>query len=290
VRLRALAPGKVNLCLFLGGTRADGRHELVTLFQSVSLADELLLSTLEDEERADEVICPGVEGPNLAADALAALRTRGWGAPAVRVEIRKSIPIAAGMAGGSADAAAVLRMAVELAPGRPEEVAAIAAELGADVPSQLWPGLAIGSGAGETVEPVPALAPHALLILPLPVALSTAAVYGEADRLGLGRSAGELEQRHRELRGVLRPGARLPAQLLLNDLQPAALSLCPAIAREAGADHALVCGSGPTVAGLYWGPDASQRAAAGATSLEERYPGATGTAPVPAGFGIPLFA
>src|ERR1700680_4715174 len=93
LKLAALAPGKVNLCLFLGPLREDGRHELVTLLESVSLADEL---TLESDAEHDCVVCPGVEGPNLVADALAGLRARGWDAPPVRIEIVKRIPVAAG--------------------------------------------------------------------------------------------------------------------------------------------------------------------------------------------------
>ena len=83
VRLRERAPGKVNLCLFLGPTRADGRHELVTVFESVSLADELELVVLEDGP--DELICPGIEGPNLISSALAGLRALGWQGPPVRI-------------------------------------------------------------------------------------------------------------------------------------------------------------------------------------------------------------
>ncbi len=143
MKLTARAPGKVNLCLFLGPTRADGRHELVTVLESVSLADELELRVLEDDHGPDQVTCEGVEGPNLAEKALSGLRARGWEAPPVQLTIAKRIPVAAGMGGGSADAAATLRLAVEVAPGRPEEVAALAAELGSDVPSQL----AAGPGA-----------------------------------------------------------------------------------------------------------------------------------------------
>ena len=110
--MRELAPGKVNLCLFLGGVRDDGRHELVTLIESVSLSDELTMS----ESDADRVVCPGVEGPNLVSAALAGLRARGWAGPPVRIEVRKRIPVAAGMGGGSADAAAVMRLARELSP------------------------------------------------------------------------------------------------------------------------------------------------------------------------------
>jgi 4-diphosphocytidyl-2-C-methyl-D-erythritol kinase len=291
VRLRARAPGKVNLCLFLGGTRPDRRHRLVTLFESVSLVDELTLVTVPDGP--DQVRCPGVNGPNLVSAALEGLRARGWDAPPVRVEIAKRIPVAAGMGGGSADAAALLRMAQRLAPLPEQVIAALAAELGADVPSQLQPGVAIGTGAGDLVEPRPPLAEHALVILPLPHRLSTAAVYAEADRLGLARGADQLEELAGELEAALAPGARLPQSLLVNDLEPAAISLCPAVAealeavRDAGAEHALVCGSGPTVAGLYWDPSASEHAAAAAESLAERFPRAISAVPAAAEVGSP---
>ena len=113
---RALAPAKVNLGLFLGGRRApDGRHELVTVMQSISLADELTLQAARDGAEQDELVCSGVPGPpqaNLAAAALAAFRARaGWDAPPMRLTILKRIPVAAGLGGGSADAAATLRLA-----------------------------------------------------------------------------------------------------------------------------------------------------------------------------------
>jgi 4-diphosphocytidyl-2-C-methyl-D-erythritol kinase len=291
MKLKALAPGKVNLCLFLGGPRHDGRHELVTMLESVSLADELSLTPIP--VGPDRVVCAGVEGRNLVADALAGLRTRGWDGPPVRIEIEKRIPVAAGMGGGSADAAAALRMAIQLAPGRPEEIAVLAASLGADVPSQLTPGLALGTGAGDVVEAVAPLAGHAFVILPLPTALSTAGVYGEADRLGLPRPSADLRDRAAQLRAALRSGAALPPELIVNDLQPAAMSLCPAIApaleaaRAAGADQAIVSGSGPTVAGLFWGPDAPDRAAAAREALSSRFPRALAVVPVDAAFGMP---
>src|SRR6476659_1790091 len=101
------APAKLNLCLFLGPRRQDGLHELCSLFEPLALADAI---EVEDAER-DEVLCEGVEGENLAARALSALRERGWGRAPLRIEIEKRIPVAAGLGGGSADAAAVLRLA-----------------------------------------------------------------------------------------------------------------------------------------------------------------------------------
>ena len=281
--MRELAPGKVNLSLFLGPVRDDGRHELVTVIESVSLADELDVSVLPGG--ADEVICEGVQGDNLVATALRALRERGWDGPPLRVEIHKRIPVAAGMGGGSADAAAMLRVAERLAPVS-GGTAVIAAELGADVPSQLAPGLSVGTGAGERVVTRPPLGPHALVIVPSRHRLSTAAVYAEADRLGLPRSQQDLAGRLEALESALAPGERLAPELLVNDLERAAVSLCPDVAttleavRPAGADHALVCGSGPTVAGLCWGADAGERAAAIATQLGDRFPLVTTALPL----------
>jgi 4-diphosphocytidyl-2-C-methyl-D-erythritol kinase len=271
----------------------------VTVFESISLADDLVLETLDDADafRADEVSCPGVDEPNLVTRALSALRARGWDGPCVRIEVVKRIPVAAGLGGGSADAAAALRLAVELAPGRPEEVMDVAASLGSDVPSQVVPGLSLGSGAGETVEPFEPLAPHGVLVLPAAAELRTPDVYREADRLGLARDAGFLRERYETLVGVLEGGsARLDPALIVNDLEPAALSLCPSIARaldaarEAGAEEAFVCGSGPTVAGLFWGADGVSRAAVAARSLRDQFPGAVAASPVRAEFGLPVFA
>jgi 4-diphosphocytidyl-2-C-methyl-D-erythritol kinase len=273
VRLVALAPGKVNLCLLVGPRRDDGRHEVVTLIESVSLADELVLT---DGDR-DEVLCPGVDGPNLVARALEGLRARGWGGPPVRIEIEKQIPVAGGMGGGSADAAAALRLARSLAPIPDEALAEWAAELGSDVPSQLEPGLTLGTGAGDRIARREPLREHALVIVPLEHRLSAADVYAEADRLGLARSAEELSE-------LL--ASELP---FVNDLEPAAISLCPAVTdalaavRATGADLAFVTGSGPTVCGLFWGQDAPDRAEAAARHL----PAAKCAVPVQADFGYP---
>ncbi len=269
-----LAPAKVNLCLFLGATRDDGRHELVTLFESISLFDQLKLSELPGGP--DEVVCPGVEGPNLVQAALADLRSRGWSAPAVRIEIDKRIPVAAGLGGGSADAAAALRLASRLEPGPDDVLGEIAAGLGADVPSQLHPGVSLGTGAGDHVTPRDPLAEHAFLIIPQPVLLSTADVYREADRLGLPRPNEELEALRARLEGGL------DGSLMINDLEPAAVSLCPQIAealdavRHTGAEQVMVSGSGPTVFGVYWGSKAAARAERAAAQIS----GSTAAQPI----------
>jgi len=293
MRVRALAPAKVNLSLFLGGLRADGRHRLVTVFESLSLADTLELEALPSSA-VDQVVCPGVEGENLAETALEALRARGWDGPPVRVVIDKRIPLAAGMGGGSADAAATLRLAMAVMPGRAEEIDAIAAGLGSDVPSQLVPGVSVGTGAGELVEQFPPLAPHAFVVLPSEFSLATPDVYREGDRLGLGRSDDELDERYQAVLGAfVSPGLRLAGELIVNDLEPASVSLCPscgdaiAALRAAGAEHALVSGSGPTVVGIWWGAEARARASEAATTLVGRYPRAVVAEPVGAEFALP---
>jgi 4-diphosphocytidyl-2-C-methyl-D-erythritol kinase len=262
------APAKLNLCLYLGASREDGLHELCSLFEPLALADIIEVTPAE----RDEVICPGVEGENLAARALAGLRERGWEREPLRVEIEKRVPVAAGLGGGSGDAAAVLR----LAAGEVADLPQLAAELGADVPSQLRPSLALVRGAGEHVEPLPEPAEHAAVLLPGGGGLSTAAVFAEADRLGLGRSAAELDQLAQRLREAAGAGASPLAyhELLVNDLTDAALSLRPGIGDAldalgaAGAPVAILSGSGPTAVGLF--PDlASARDAAAATGYED---------------------
>jgi 4-diphosphocytidyl-2-C-methyl-D-erythritol kinase len=270
--LCALAPGKVNLSLFVGAPRADGLHPLVSVVQAVTLADELAMTPSE----RDEVVCPGVEGENLAGRALAAFReATGWRAPPVRIEIVKRVPVAGGMGGGSADAAATLRLAARAAGDVPAGLLhELAVTLGADVPSQLAPGRVLMSGAGEHVEALPEPQPFGLLILPSEHALATADVYREFDRHGRPRTDDELEHAARSSEP---PSA-------VNDLQDAARALCPAIddglaaIRAAGAHTAMVSGSGPTVFGLFDTP-----AAARAAALET--PGALAAEPVGPDFG-----
>jgi 4-diphosphocytidyl-2-C-methyl-D-erythritol kinase len=295
-----LAPAKVNLGLFVGPTReADGRHELVTVMQSISLADELRLEPAGAGAERDELVCAGLAGPpeeNLAARALAAFRAAtGWDAPPLKLTVDKRIPVAAGLGGGSADAAAALRLARH-ASGLGDEalLLELAAGLGADVPAQVKPGRWLATGAGELLEalvdPLPALE---LLVLPSHAELSTAAVYREADELGLAREQDELEHLRAQLRIALELGAPLPPEreLLHNDLEQAAVSLCPPVAQvlaavgETGAERALVSGSGPTVLGLFGHANASGRVRRAAAELAELEP-----APLPASSVVASFA
>jgi 4-diphosphocytidyl-2-C-methyl-D-erythritol kinase len=281
-RLRCNAPGKVNLCLFIGRARADGYHPLVSLVQPVSLADELELEPAGGD--ADEVVCPGVEGENLAARALAAFRGEtGWDGPPVRIAITKRVPVAAGMGGGSADAAATLRLAAAAAGGKTSEAQlhAIAVGLGADVPSQLAPERCLMTGIGEGVRRLGAPPPFGLLIVPSAHALSTPAVSAEFDRL-----SGQVP-------GAARDGSLLAERLLHNDLEAPARSLCPPIGdaladvRAAGAVRAMVSGSGPTVFGVFPGEEGVAHAGAAAAALRGRHPDAVAATPVGRAFAEP---
>lgn len=289
------APAKVNLILYVGGRRAgDRRHELCSLFQSVTLADEVLMESAPASD-GDEIVCPEVPAPNLAAEALARFRSElGWDSEPLRVTIRKRIPVAAGLGGGSADAAAVLRLA-QAASGLDAGAGLVplAMSLGADIPSQLAPGTHLVTGAGETVEPLEAPAGLALLILSGEASLGTGAVYDRADRLGLpDRDLQSLALGlRRELGSALRAPERLAA-LVENDLEPAALGLEPSIGealallRGSGALAAAVSGSGPSTFGVYRGRHEAEEAR---RVIKRAWPGDVVVAePAEAGYGAPL--
>src|SRR5690349_9754124 len=271
------APAKLNLCLFIGPRREDGLHEIRSLFEPLELADELRIT----EAGEDEVVIEGIDGPDLTATALAALREHGWDGPPLRIEVTKRVPVAAGLGGGSADAAAVLR----LARGEVEGLRSIAARIGADVPSQLQPRPCLVAGAGEVIEPASPPGEHAVVLVPQPQGLATADVYAEADRLGSPRREAELEALRRQLRDAVDTGGSPLAyrEHLVNDLQAAAISLRPEIDQalhaleEAGAAHAMVTGSGPTAFGLY---ATRPEADAAAAELRDRFAGALATGPM----------
>jgi 4-diphosphocytidyl-2-C-methyl-D-erythritol kinase len=245
------APAKVNLLLHVGPRREDGLHELCSLFATIDLADSVTVERAD----SDEVVCAGVSGPNLALTALERFRAAAAPElPPLRVTIEKRIPVAAGLGGGSADAAAVLRAANELAGGPldADGLRRLGAGIGADVPSQIEPRHALVTGAGEGVEPVD-LPPMTLLLLPDDDGLSTADVYREADRLGTTRATLDPDA----VRALAASPVLELAGRLENDLEPAAMSLRPDLAGriegllEAGALVARVTGSGPTVFGVF---------------------------------------
>lgn len=271
------APAKVNLQLAVGPVREDGYHDLVNVFHAVSLFDEVTVRRAEPGPAGAAETAIGVhaaaggldahlaevprDGSNLAARA-ARLVAREAGLPEepVRIRIDKAIPVAGGMAGGSADAAAAL-LACDALFGAGLDAAALqalAAELGSDVPFPLLGGTAVGTGRGELLEPVPARGRFHWVFALSEDGLSTPAVFGEYDRL---RPDAPQPRGDASLTAAL--GAGDPSALaaaLRNDLEPAALSLRPdlartlAVGREAGALAGIVSGSGPTCAFL--APDA----------------------------------
>jgi 4-diphosphocytidyl-2-C-methyl-D-erythritol kinase len=264
--LRELAYAKLNLVLHVGPPRDDGMHPIASLFASIDLADEVVAEPLESGQ--DVVDCEGVPGDNLAARALREFRSRaGRELPPLNLTIHKRIPVAAGLGGGSGDAAATLRIANELS-GQPlahEELLRLAADLGSDVPSQLDPRHAIVEGTGERITPVE-LPPFTAVVVPDHTGLQTAAVYAELDSLDAAREHLDPEPL-RDLARSATTAADLAAALD-NDLQQAALSLRPDLEHrldallEAGAAGAAVSGSGPTCFGLFDDRAAADRAAA----------------------------
>jgi len=264
VSVTVRAPAKVNLHLGVGPLRDDGFHALSTVFQAVSLHDEITVDDADDLGVA--VAGEGVEDvptdmSNLAVRAAVALAHHVGRAPAVKITIRKGIPVAGGMAGGSADAAATLVACDALWETGldPEVLHDIALRLGSDVPFCLLGGTALGGGRGEQLTRILVRGTYHWVFAIADTGLSTPAVYGELDRM---RAEGPWPETStpRELIAALGSGdARRLGPLLHNDLQRSALRLKPALRRtlEAGRDaHALgaiVCGSGPTCAFLTYG-------------------------------------
>ena len=263
------APAKINLQLAVGPVRADGYHPLVTVFHAVSLFDEVTVrhaDVMALTVTGEDAAAVPADRSNLAWRAARALaKAAAVRTGAVRIEIRKRIPVAAGLAGGSADAAATLVACNELwqAGLSSPELAELAADLGSDVPFALVGGTAVGRGRGEQVTPALAAGNYHWALAFARSGLSAAQVYATSDRLRTARGkaggqplAGD-PALSAELMTALRsgePGRVGP--LLTNDLQPAALSLRPVLRRTlaAGQEHgalgAVVSGSGPTCAFL----------------------------------------
>lgn len=273
------APAKINLCLGVGPVREDGFHPLATVYQAIGLFDDVRVRPAEtttsltiSSERVDVADVP-TDRTNLAWRAADLLAAHHGIDEAVQIHIHKRIPVAGGLAGGSTDAAAALVACDALwGLGTPrEELLALAAQLGSDVPFCLGGGTAIGGGRGELVTPVMTRGRFWWVVLPDPVGLSTPAVYAEFDRHTDG-AAPQPEVGH-DLLTALRAGdPALLGPALSNDLQPAALALRPDLeARLAQGiiDSALagiISGSGPTTVFLC---ESADHAGAVADSLEE---------------------
>ena len=284
--VRVEAPGKVNLFLSVGAPGPDGYHPLTTVFQAVRLIETVTARrqsaqdhgtvTLTLEEPDADV---PVDDSNLAVRAATLLAQTAGVGEGVDLLLRKRVPVAGGMAGGSADAAAAL-VACNALWGTGlslPELSALAARLGADVPFPLTGATAVGSGRGDRVTPIMTRGVYHWVFALAGEGLSTQAVFRRFDELagiipaGAGRGAGftggpVARDVPEALTAALRAGdARALAGSLHNDLQAAALDLRPelarviAVAEEAGALRAIVSGSGPTIAALVEDPGSAQR-------------------------------
>ncbi|MGV9531244.1 4-(cytidine 5'-diphospho)-2-C-methyl-D-erythritol kinase [Streptomyces cellulosae] len=267
-------PAKVNVQLAVGAARPDGFHELANVFLAVGLYDEVTATPSPDGLR---ITCEGpdaaqvpLDRTNLAARAAVALAERYGRTPDVHLHIAKDIPVAGGMAGGSADGAGALLACDALwgTGASREELLGICAELGSDVPFSLVGGAALGTGRGEKLTVLEVGGAFHWVFAMATRGLSTPAVFREFDRLAEAREIPE-PVASRELLGALAKGdAEALAATVSNDLQPAALSLFPELAdtlatgRAAGALASLVSGSGPTTAFLARDAEAAQALAA----------------------------
>jgi 4-diphosphocytidyl-2-C-methyl-D-erythritol kinase len=263
------APAKINLHLSVGPLRRDGYHDVATAYHAVSLHDEVIAS---DSDGLAVSVSAGTGVPvedvpqdpsNLAAAAAMALARHVGRSPDVALHITKGIPVAGGMAGGSADAAAALvacdaLWSTGLSRG---ELSALGAQVGSDVPFSLTGGTAVGTGRGEVLAPVLARGRFQWVAALADGGLSTPDVYAECDRLREGRDLPE-PRVGSDLMAALRAGdADALGAALHNDLEEAACSLRPALrqtlgtGRQAGALGAVVSGSGPTVVFLARSPE-----------------------------------
>ncbi|MCD9875578.1 4-(cytidine 5'-diphospho)-2-C-methyl-D-erythritol kinase [Streptomyces guryensis] len=265
-------PAKVNVQLAVGAARPDGFHDLANVFLAVGLHDEVTV-TPADELR---VTCEGPDADqvpldvtNLAARAAIALAGRRGIEPAVHIHIAKDIPVAGGMAGGSADGAGALLACDALwqAGASRAELLAICAELGSDVPFSLVGGAALGTGRGEQLRTLEVGGTFHWVFAMAGRGLSTPAVFREFDRLSEGIGIPEPVASEELLRALAKGDPDALAAAVSNDLQPAALSLFPELAgtlaagTAAGALAALVSGSGPTTAFLARDPESAAKVA-----------------------------
>jgi 4-diphosphocytidyl-2-C-methyl-D-erythritol kinase len=257
-------PAKVNLQLSVGPRESDGYHQLVTVFQAISIFDEVTVKIGEQGTgvnltvSGDQIHGVPTDSTNLVVKAIELIADKFELDIDVSVDIKKSIPVAGGMAGGSADAAAAIVAIDELysLEMTREEMHSIAAQLGSDVPFLLSGGTAIGQGRGDQLTAALSRGTYHWVLALSSVGLSTPAVYSECDRLRQGLDISDPQISDALMQALLTADPANVGKLLVNDLQPAACSLRPAlrlildVGQEYGALGAIVSGSGPTVAFL----------------------------------------
>jgi 4-diphosphocytidyl-2-C-methyl-D-erythritol kinase len=269
VSVTVRVPAKVNVQLAVGAARADGFHDLANVFLAVGLYDEV---TVTPSPAGLRVTCGGpdaaqvpLDRTNLAARAAETLAERYGRTPDVHLHIAKDIPVAGGMAGGSADGAGALLACDALwgTGASRAELLDICAGLGSDVPFSLTGGAALGTGRGEQLRALEVGGTFHWVFAVADGGLSTPAVYREFDRLNEGKAVPEPVASDDLLAALAKGDATALAATLTNDLQPAALSLRPSLqdtlaaGRAAGALAGLVSGSGPTTAFLVADADAA---------------------------------
>jgi 4-diphosphocytidyl-2-C-methyl-D-erythritol kinase len=257
-------PAKVNLQLSVGPRESDGYHQLVTVFQAISIFDDVTIKIGEQGSgvkltvSGDQIHGVPTDSSNLVVKAVELIADKFEIDIDVSIDIKKSIPVAGGMAGGSADAAATIVAIDELysLDMTREEMHVIASQLGSDVPFLLSGGTAIGQGRGDQLTAALSRGTYHWVLALSSVGLSTPAVYGECDRLRQGLDISEPQISDVLMQALLSADPSHVGKLLVNDLQPAACSLRPAlrlildVGQEYGALGAIVSGSGPTVAFL----------------------------------------
>ncbi|WP_314174644.1 4-(cytidine 5'-diphospho)-2-C-methyl-D-erythritol kinase [Streptomyces winkii] len=299
-RVTVRVPAKVNVQLAVGGLRPDGFHGLANVFLAVGLYDEVTASPGEDGVRLTVAGRDAAQVPldesNLAVRAARLLAERHGREPHVRLHIEKDIPVAGGMAGGSADAAGALLACDALWGTRtePDELRSLGAELGSDVPFALVGGAALGQGRGELLTPLETGGTFHWVFALADGGLSTPAVYRECDRLresgGTGATADSVPEPRpsRALLDALRTGdAEALAASVSNDLQAAAVSLRPSLTdtlkngSAAGALAALVSGSGPTCAFLTRDAESAEQVASALRASGHCRTARTTTSPAP---------
>ncbi|HEU5045499.1 MAG TPA: 4-(cytidine 5'-diphospho)-2-C-methyl-D-erythritol kinase [Nocardioidaceae bacterium] len=289
-----VAPAKINLCLGVGAPRPDGFHSLATVYQAIGLYDEVRVRpasecsvTVSGDARLAVADVP-TDSSNIAVRAAGLLAAHHGLDAAVAIHIVKGIPVAGGMAGGSADAAATL-VACDALWGTAtpfEELAVLAGQLGSDVPFALLGETAVGSGHGELVTPLETQGEYWWAVLESPAGLSTPAVYRELDRLRAGTVAPEPEVPAALLEALRQGDVDGLGAALANDLQPAAFRLRPELERNlttgrGAAPHgALLSGSGPSCLFLCESPEHAAKVviALGSAGLESV---SVATGPVP---------
>ncbi|MFC3960511.1 4-(cytidine 5'-diphospho)-2-C-methyl-D-erythritol kinase [Nocardia jiangsuensis] len=296
--LTVRAPSKVNLHLGIGDLRPDGYHDLTTVFQALSLTDDVRIApagSLTVKVTGEGAADVPTDRTNLVWKAAVRLAHLAGRAPLVEIAIGKGIPVAGGMAGGSADAAAALvglDALWELGLGR-DELATIAAELGSDVPFALHGGTALGTGRGERLLPVLARNAFHWVLALAKGGLSTPAVFAELDRLRAQGQPPRLGEPQQLIQALAGGDAAALAPLLGNDMQAAALSLKPELRRTlragvtAGALAGIVSGSGPTCAFLCESADAAVNVAAELAGAGVCRSVRTATGPVPGARIVP---